>query len=160
HTCCAVDPMGMSTQQRNHRGRAPMTATSLALTTTANRPAAEPVKVMGSVAATTVPSGTWMAQASSPTAGPTTTSPGIGGSAWRMAVSTSVGSFPAARGRSAMAGRMPHPERDPQERHLVGLRHRLAELGLESGWMVIARMPVRGYAVLIGVPLLLGDVLV
>lgn len=59
-----------------------------------------------------------------------------------------------------MPGRMPQPERNPQERHLVGLRHRLAELGLESGWMVIARMPVRGYALLIAVPLLLVDVIV
>jgi len=54
---------------KNHRGRTPITATSLALTMTEKRPISCVVSVIGSVAATSTPPGTSMAQASSPMRG-------------------------------------------------------------------------------------------
>ena len=61
---------------RNQRGRTPITATSLAFTMTEKRPISRAVKVIGSVAATRTPPGTWMAHASSPMRGPSNTSAG------------------------------------------------------------------------------------
>ena len=77
-TSSRVEPSGSNTHARNHRGRAPVTATSFALTATACAPTPAPVRVMGSVAATRVPASTSIAHASSPMRGPSTTSGGRG----------------------------------------------------------------------------------
>ena len=71
-----VEPSGSSTHARNHRGRAPVTATSFALTSTACAPTPAPVRVMGSVATTSVPASNSIAHASSPMRGPSRTSGG------------------------------------------------------------------------------------
>ncbi len=101
-TSCSVAPSGSRTAARNQRGRTPITATSLAFTTTASQPLSTPVRVIGSVAATSTPRSTATAQASSPTAGPTRTSGGAGPNSPSSSARRSTGSFPGFRRTGAM----------------------------------------------------------
>jgi len=94
-TIAWVLPDGSRMTARNHRGRTPITATSLALTMTEKRPISCAVNVIGSVAATSTPPGTSMAHASSPMRGRSNTSAGGTGRPASNSTSSVAGSFPA-----------------------------------------------------------------
>jgi hypothetical protein len=97
-TSSSVVSVGSSTVARNQRGATPQTATSLALISTAKRPASLAVSVIGSVAATSAPASTSMTAASSPRAGPRRTAGSSAGSAASSSASSAPGSLPAGRG--------------------------------------------------------------
>src|SRR5262245_4851912 len=89
-----VEPAGKSSVARNHRGRAPRTAMSLALTWSAYQPTSAVANVIGSLVATRYRSPMSMTAASSPTRGPTTTRGSLVWCLSKIACSVSARSLP------------------------------------------------------------------
>ena len=94
-TVSGVLPSGSISVTMNHRGAAPMTAMSLALTCTAYQPMRSVAKVMGSVVATRYRSPRSISAASSPGLGPSATPGPPVSRPSRSSDNRSSGSFPA-----------------------------------------------------------------
>src|SRR5437870_1400678 len=92
-----VAPAGSSRVARNHRGRAPRTAMSLALTCRAYHPISAVANVMGSLVAMRYRLPMSMTAASSPTRGPTTTRGSLVWCLSKIACSVSARSLPMGR---------------------------------------------------------------
>jgi hypothetical protein len=92
---------GTRTTARNQRGRAPLTATSFALTVTDNRPMSSLVSVIGSADTTRRPLGISIAHASSPIWAPRRAPGGGPGSSASRRASRPRGIFPLRRGLSS-----------------------------------------------------------
>src|SRR2546425_2080897 len=92
-----VAPAGSSSVARNHRGRAPRTAMSFALTCSAYHPISAVANVMGSLVATRYRSPMSMTAASSPSRGPTTTRGSVHWCLSKIACSVSARSLPIGR---------------------------------------------------------------
>src|SRR5581483_6658501 len=103
-----VRPSGSRSVARNHRGRAPRHATSLALMLTAYQPIRSDVKVMGSVLTTRQESPRSMTAASSPKRGPATTRDDLDGRQEpRRASRNRGGNFPTGKAHgSAIVNRV------------------------------------------------------